>query len=64
MEDSLTEGEKFTAKRLGGKKKKSSTTMIGLQLERRIVSYSLQGMRGGKGGTVDRCNKESVGVIS
>ena len=38
--------------------------MIGLQLERRIVSYSLQGMRGGKGGTVDRCNKESVGVIS
>ena len=49
MEGSLTEGEKFKAKRLG-EKKKSSRTMTGLQLERMIMSYNLQGMRGGKGG--------------
>lgn len=49
VEGSLTEGEKFKAKRLG-EKKKSSRTMKGLQLERMIMSYNLQGMRGGKGG--------------
>lgn len=63
MEDSLTEGEKFKAKRLGGKKKNHQNyDRTAVRKEDRELQSSRNEVA--KEGTVDRCNEESVGVIS
>lgn len=62
MEGSLTEGEKFKAKRLGEKKIIKNYERTAVRKDDRELQ-SLRNERWQRREQVDRCNEESVGVI-